>query len=105
MKALLILLLSSSFAIYNTLLYKQSNYEPVTGLVDKEKGLYIFCNSRPTLIYESIGKVKAGLTMSGTYSQLKNSLINKALKNYPTAEAIIIDTEDNCATAEVIKFK
>lgn len=105
MKALIILLLSSSFALYHTILYKQSNYEFVTALVDKENGLYIFTNSRPTLIYESIGKVKAGVTMSGTYQQLKKSLINKTLKNYPTAEAIIVDVDDNCASAEVIKFK
>lgn len=109
MKALKVLLLSSLFALLSLITIAAINIDEILehkrAIVDKEKSLFIFVNSMPVSTYESIGKVKAGMTMTGTYQQLKSNLINKTLKNYPEAEGIIIDVEDNCASAEVIKFK
>jgi hypothetical protein len=73
-----------------------------TGEVNQIEGLYIFTDSKPVKETEFLGSVKAGVTMSGSYSQIINKIARKARKEYPNADAIIFNGEEK---ADVVKFK
>lgn len=105
MKAFKILLLNLVLATFFSFIVSDTNNDPIIAFPDKENSLYLFVNSAPKNIYESLGSVKVGITLTGSYSELKNSLISKAKKKYPEAEGLIFNTENNCESAEVIKFK
>ena len=73
-----------------------------TANVEQKSGLYIFTQSKPVMQYEYIATVKSGMTASGYYDEVINSIVRKVKKDYPTADAIIFVPN---AEAEVIKFK
>lgn len=109
----LILLISFVSTSFFTMLYNSNNSNNITGnentnvsaIINQEKGLYLFVESKPNFEYVELGNVKAGLTFSGQYNELKNEIIKKTLKNYPGANALIFNTEKDCSQAIAIKFK
>lgn len=73
-----------------------------TAEVEIIEGLYIFTSSKPVNEYNYLGTVKSGITLDGFYPQVISSVIKRAKKSYPTADAIIFDGNTK---ADVIKFK
>jgi len=73
--------------------------------VNQKEGFLIFMQSQPVAEYEVLGTVKkTGLTWTGSPEELFNTLMKRAKKDYPKADAIIFeDIELNHATC--IKFK
>lgn len=98
-------LFSWLFLDYNEQLNKGNENPNITATISQEKGLYLFVESKPNFEYIELGNVKAGLTFSGQYNELKNEIIKKTLKNYPGANALIFNTEKDCSQAIAIKFK
>ncbi len=75
-----------------------------TAEVDQSEGLYIFHQSRPVQEYEVLGVMKPGVvTMNNKYETLRNSMVKRARKEYPKADAVIINDEGD--KADVVKFK
>ena len=87
------------------------NYEPKksTGEVNKVEGLYIFVDSKPVREFEKLGTVESigrvGIGES-QYIGVRDRLIEKAKKDYPQADAIIIAFNTlSSDRADAIKFK
>ena len=84
------------------------NYEPkkATAEVEQMQGLYIFTDSKPVLEYEYLGTVKAAISMDGQYQGVRDKLIKKAKKDFPTADGLMMQFKsggtDKC---DAIKFK
>jgi len=77
-----------------------------TAEVNTEMGLYIFTESKPIMEYDYLGTVKTSISWTGYYPELKSILIKKVKKDYPQANAIIINFKNGGdAYADVIKFK
>jgi len=79
-----------------------------TAEVEQTDGLYIFTDSKPGMEYTVIGEVKLPMAYGKEkkHINVKQSLIEKAKKNYPTAEGIIIIYEKlEMEKAIVIDFK
>lgn len=68
----------------------------------KHSNVYVFIESEPLTEYEEIGTIKLKVVSSCEWSDIRDKLVKKALKEYPDAEGIIVDHEFN---ASVIKFK
>ena len=85
-----------------------ANYEPkkATGEVEQMQGLYIFTDSKPVLEYEYLGTVKATFGMDSQYSGVRDKLIKKSKKAFPTADGLIMQFKsggtDKC---DAIRFK
>jgi hypothetical protein len=72
--------------------------------VDEQNGIKVFAFSKPTNKYDILGMVKVkGIVSNEKGPHMVELLINYAKKDYPSAEAIIINNEFQ--KAEVIKFK
>jgi hypothetical protein len=72
--------------------------------VDQAQGLNIFIQSKPMARYDVLGTVKkTGLVWSGRPKEMYNTLIRRALNDYPNADGIIFDDID-LDHATVIKF-
>ena len=85
-----------------------ANYEPkkATGEVEQMEGLYIFTDSKPVLEYEYLGTVKATFGMDSQYQGVRDKLIKKAKKDFPSADGLIMQFKsggtDKC---DAFKFK
>ena len=96
------------FSVSTILGFTYMNYEPKksTSEVDQMQGLYIFTDSHPVLEYEYLGTVKVTVGMDTQYQGVRNKLIDKARKDYPNADALIMQFKsggtDRC---DAIKFK
>ncbi len=83
-------------------------YEPkkATGEVEQMQGLYIFTDSKPVLEYEYLGTVTATFGMDSQYQGVRDKLIKKAKKDFPSADGLIMQFKsggtDKC---DAIKFK
>jgi hypothetical protein len=90
------------------LAFKITGYEPKpsTAEVLKVDGFYIFTDSKPVMLYDSLGVVDLGFVSGTQYETIRKNLIQRARKKYPTADGIILNLDkkgvDNC---NVIKFK
>lgn len=74
--------------------------------VYRHNGLLIFTDCDPVNEYDVVEHEKSVLSWSGQYSEIKNKLTRKALRDYPDADGIIISmTEKHVDRAVVIKFK
>ncbi len=88
--------------------FKIANYEPkkATGEVEQMQGLYIFTDSKPVLEYEYLGTVKAIIGWDSQYQGVRDKLISKAKKEFPSADGVIMQFKsggtDRC---DAIKFK
>lgn len=91
------LLLASSFKIA----YDATNK---TAEVAKVDGLYIFTDSEPVKAYTKLGSVTVTFG-SPQYSEVRDKLIKKALKEHPSADGLILYFHTGKADrAEAIKF-
>ncbi|MEE1254126.1 MAG: hypothetical protein UHJ11_03630 [Paludibacteraceae bacterium] len=59
--------------------------------VNRQQGLYVFCDCRPIQEYDKLGEIVGAGGLSSLYSVLRNRLIKKALKKYKSADGIIIN--------------
>lgn len=74
--------------------------------VQKNNGIYAFCDNEPISDYEIIDRTKAGLTWSGQFSEVRNKLIKKAVKDYPNADGVVISMSNSSSDkAIILKFK
>lgn len=99
--ASVVLLLSAGYP--DGITFKKSHAE-----AEQYQGIYIFTDSRPVLEANYLGtvKVSVGLTSSGQYTSVRDLLIKKAKKEYPAAEAIILNFKDGGTDrADVVSFK
>lgn len=72
----------------------------------KFKGVYIFTDADPVQPFEVLGTVSAaGLIGSAEYEPVRDRLLKKALKEYPSTEGIILNLrEGKTDQADCIKF-
>jgi hypothetical protein len=74
--------------------------------VNEYQGIMVFVDCDPVAEYEYLGSVKKSIGLSGQYVPVRNGLIKKAKKDFPTADAIVISFNSMGADrADVIKFK
>ena len=59
--------------------------------VNRQQGLYVFCDCKPVQRYEKLGEIVGAGGLSSLYSDLRNRLIKKVLKKYSSADGIIIN--------------
>lgn len=74
--------------------------------VNMVDGVYIFVDSKPSASYERLGEVKSAGGLSNQYVDIRDRLINKAKKEYPNANGVIIDFKKGGSDkAQVILIK
>ena len=77
------------------------NYNPSNDIdlakVNQINGLYIFIESKPTATGEYLGEIKAGITLNGEPVELLRSMIKRCKKEYPKANALIVNSDYNRA--------
>ena len=74
--------------------------------VYRHNGLLIFTDCEPVNEYDVVEHERSVLSWSGQYSEIKNKLTRRALRDYPSADGIIISmTEGHVDRAVVVKFK
>ena len=86
------------------------NYEPKysTAEVEQIEGIYIFTDCKPINEYIYMGTVKGPSVSAGSsqYTNVRDNLIRRAKKEYPTAQGLIFTFVtggiDKC---DAIKFK
>jgi hypothetical protein len=83
---------------------QQTNHSNAdAALVD---GLYIFCDSKPIMPYDSIGTIELGFVSGTQYQTIRDNLIKRSKKQYQKADGLILHLNkkgvDHCT---VIKFK
>ena len=59
--------------------------------VNRQQGLYVFCDCKPVQEYDKLGEIVGAGGLSSLYSDLRNRLIKKVLKKYKTADGIILN--------------
>lgn len=86
------------------LINRQTNYSKAqAALVD---GLYIFCDSKPIMPYDSIGNVEIGFVTGTQYQSIRNNLIKRSKKQHQNADGLILHLSKNgLDRCTVIKFK
>lgn len=91
-------------ALMSILLSFRNEINKTQATVEIKEGISIFAYSKPSNNYDVIGSVKVtGIVSSSKAPNYLRILIEKAVKDFPSAEAIIINSEFD--KAEVIKFK
>ena len=76
--------------------------------VNQISGFYIFVDSKPVAEYDNLGTVKALVGITGIgYTDIRDKLLDKAKKQYPYADAVILrmGTSGSQSYADAIKFK
>ena len=74
--------------------------------VQKNNGIYAFCDNEPISDYEILDRVKSNISWSGQFNEIRNKLIKKAVKDYPNADGVVISmAKGSTDKAIVIKFK
>lgn len=79
-----------------------------TAQVNQYQNLYIFSDSKPVKEYDYLGTIKSstGGFGSAQYESVRDRLIKKAKKEYPQANAIILNLKEGKADqADVILLK
>lgn len=72
--------------------------------VKQTQGFYLFVESKPIKEFEYLGTIKIrGVVMSNKFETVKQSLINRAKKEYPKADGLIFS--EDTFEADAIKFK
>lgn len=88
--------------------FAQAQRAQSKAIVNSVQGVYVFIDSQPSADYQVLGREKGWFSWSGTYIEMRNKLVKKALKKYPNAEGIIIEmgaNEMKASRAVVIKFE
>ena len=80
-----------------------------TAEVEQIQGLYVFVDSKPVLEYDYLGTINGTggrASLNPQYTVVRDILLKRAKKDYPTADGIILHLNaggrDRC---DVIKFK
>ena len=95
--AILLLLSVGSYA---------QQYEKSVARVQKNNGIYVFCDNEPISDYEILDRVKSNTSWSGQYNEIRNKLIKKAVKSFPNNDGVVISmAKGSTDKAIVIKFK
>ncbi len=74
-----------------------------TAEVFQEEGLYIFYRSKPVKEYDYIGTYKVGMVWDDKPKLLFAKIVKKVKKEFPEAQAVIIDND--MGKCDAIKFK
>ena len=74
---------------------------------EQYEGLYIFTDCKPAAQYDYLGNVKSNTQFGDTqYSSIRDKMIKKCKKDYPTANGLILHFNAGGADkADAIKFK
>lgn len=102
MKTKTTLVLAAILIVFSSLTIKQENKKNLA-TPDQVEGLYIFSFSKPASETTFLGTVKASITLTGNNTEAINKMVKKARKEYPTAQAIIVNSDFD--KADVISFK
>ncbi len=78
--------------------------EKASANVNQVQGLYIFQQCKPVKETEYLGSVKKSVSLTGKPSEMLNSMIKKAKKEYPQCQAIIF-VDDDMDKVDCVKFK
>lgn len=78
-----------------------------TGEVNQVQGLYVYTDCKPVQDYIHLGTVKSsGSINNPQYTNVRDYLIKKALKEYENADAVILSLNAGGAdVCDVIRFK
>ncbi len=80
----------------------ESDHKAAT--VKQIKGISVFIMSEPKAEYTYLGTVKKSFALSGANDEMINGIVNKTIKDYPTADGVIFNTLE-FEKGDVIKFK
>jgi len=83
------------------------NSDKANAVVNQVQGYYLFIDSKPVAAYEYLGTVKYNNSLANTqYSNVRDQLIKRIKKDWPTADGIIFSFNSGGADhADAIKFK
>ncbi|MFN4084274.1 MAG: hypothetical protein ACK4K9_11645 [Bacteroidia bacterium] len=107
MKKIFIELLSG-IALTSLIAFKVATYEAKrsTAEVEQYQGVFVFTDSKPVMPYDYLGTVKSTVGWDSQYEGVRDKLIGKAKKEFPTADGLIFHFKsggtDRC---DAIKFK
>ena len=98
--ALLVLLFSLSANVF------AQQYDKAVARVQKNNGIYAFCDNEPIADYEIVDRTKASISWTGQFNEIRNKLVKKAVKDYPNADGIVISMSNGSSDkAIILKFK
>lgn len=97
------------FGISITMLFafKKSTFTPMASTADVNQidGLYIFTDSKPVNLYDSLGTVEIGFVKDTQYESIRSSLIIKAKRKFPYADGVLLNFNkkgvDNCVVIDL----
>ena len=76
--------------------------------VNQQKGVYIFVDSKPLNDFEFLGEVQNKRPWGGSsqYTEVKNDLVDRCVKEYPKADGVILHfITGQRDRAEAIRFR
>lgn len=84
--------------------YKDDNKEKKgKTLVNRINGLCVFADCEPDCDYTILGREKVHVSWSSQYAELRDIVLKKAVKKYPEAEGVILNSHGDQGV--IIKFK
>ena len=99
------IVLENTFVETGYILSEVEKKQKALANVHKYAGIYIFNDNDPICDYSILGRCKVGISWSSEYEGVRNHLVKKTLKNYPNADAVILDLSDGGEDIAVaIKF-
>jgi len=74
-------------------------------MVERTQGILVFTDNEPVCKYEVLSREKKAFAWNASYSNIKDKLIKRALKDFPEADGIILEMSNQHAdNAVIIKF-
>lgn len=81
-------------------------YEKSVARVQKNNGVYVFCDSEPMCKYEILDREKSNISWTGQYNEIRNKLIRKAVNTYSNTDGVVITMSKGFTDKAIaIKFK
>lgn len=82
------------------------DYDKSVARVQKNNGIFAFCDNEPISDYEIVDRAKVSISWSGQFNEIRNKLVKKAVKDYPNADGIVISMSNSSSDkAIILKFK
>ena len=92
-------------AIFSLVFFSVFSQKKTDATVHKIMGIAVFTDCEPQAEYVILGVVNSKMTMTGQYTDVRNNLLKKALKEYPNMEGLILSfTTGGTDRAVAIKF-
>lgn len=85
-------------------MFAQEQTKKNLAIVNEVDGYYVFVACKPVAAYEEMGKYDAGFTINGEPDELYTKIIKKLKRDYPKADAVIIESA-NLKKAIAIRWK